>query len=249
MHWEDDGIVLALRPHGETSQVVELLTRAHGRHLGLVRGGRSMRGSLQPGNTLRANWRGRLPEHLGTFALEPLKARMGLILERADALAALRAETALTSSVLPERDPHPELFEAFGVLLDAFDHAHVWPLLLVRYELGLLEALGFGLDLTRCAVTGARDELIYVSPVSGRAVSADGAGDYAPRLLRLPPFLVSGRAEGAQPSDIADGLALTAHFFEQRVFAPHHKTLPPARIALNDHIGAKAPSMLRQSPI
>lgn len=236
MHWDDDGIVLALRPHGETSHVVELLTRDHGRHLGLARGGRTLRGALQPGNTMHANWRGRLAEHLGNFTLEPARVRMGIILERADALAALRAETTLTSAVLPERDPHPELFEALSVLLDSLDHPEVWPTLLVRYELGLLEALGFGLDLSCCAVTGARENLIYVSPNSGRAVSADGAGEYAPRLLPLPSFLGGGNE--ARASDIADGLALTAHFFEQRVFAPHHKALPAARIALKDHVGA-----------
>jgi len=238
MHWEDDGIVLCLRPHGESSQVAELLTRDHGRHLGLVRGGRAMRGALQPGNTMRANWRGRLAEHLGSFTLEPARVRMGVILDRPAALSALRAETALTSCVLPERDPHPELFDAFGVLLDSFDHVDIWPTLLVRYELGLLEALGFGLDLTRCAVTGARDNLIYVSPTSGRAVSGEGAGEYAARLLRLPPFLLQGKGGEALPSDIADGLALTGHFFEQRVFAPHHRTLPAARATLHEHVGA-----------
>src|SRR5215470_2960053 len=151
MQWEDDGIVLALRPHGETSAVAELLTRAHGRHLGLVRGGRKRAAALlQPGNSLRASWRARLSDHLGYYTLEPLNLRTARLIDSADALMALRAVAALIAGSLPERDPHPELYEGLTILLDSLDEPLVWPALYVRFEIGLLEALGFGLALDRC---------------------------------------------------------------------------------------------------
>lgn len=231
MQWDDDGIVLAVRPHGETSGVLELLTRAHGRHLGLVRGGRRQAALLQPGNALRVVWRARLPEHLGTYTLEPTVMRAARLLDDADALAALRSVAALTAQTLPERDPHPELFEGLTVLLDCLSEPEVWPALYVRFEMGLLEALGFGLDLSRCAVTGSADDLAFVSPKSGRAVSRDAAAPYESRLLRLPPFLLGTQARPL-PADIEDGLALTAYFLEHRVFQPHHTALPSARVAL-----------------
>jgi DNA repair protein RecO (recombination protein O) len=239
MHWEDDGIVLALKPHGETSAVVELLTRAHGRHLGLVRGGRKRAAALlQPGNSLRASWRARLIDHLGYYTLEPLVLRTARLIEKADGLTALRAASALIAESLPERDPHPELYDGLTVLLDRLEEPAVWPALYVRFELGLLEALGFGLALDRCAVTGLAADLAFVSPKSGRAVSREAAGPYAEKLLRLPPFLLATQA-GPLPGDIADGLALTGTFLEHRVFAPHHKPLPAARIALAERLCAK----------
>ena len=238
MTWDDDGIVLALKPHGETSAVAELLTRAHGRHLGLVRGGRKLAALLQPGNSLRAHWRARLADHLGYYTLEPLQLRTARLLDSAGGLTALRAVAALITGSLPERDPHPELYEGLTILLDRLDEDAVWPALYVRFEIGLLEALGFGLELDRCAVSGTTDDLAYVSPKSGRAVSRDAAGPYADRLLRLPPFLLGTQARPTG-ADIADGLTLTAHFLESRVFQPHHKALPAARIALAERLCAK----------
>lgn len=238
MQWTDDGIVLSIRPHGESSLVAELLTRAHGRHLGLVRGSRKVAAMLQPGNTLRATWRARLPEHLGGFSLEPLALRTARIVESAGALFALRSIASLVAPSLAERDPHPELYEALNVLLDGLSADEVWPALYIRFEVGLLEALGFGLALDRCAVTGSVGDLAYVSPKSGRAVSSAGAGAYADRLLRLPPFLLGVQAR-AEPADIAAGFCLTGYFLEQRVFHPHNKPLPLARIALAERFAAQ----------
>jgi len=175
MEWSDDAIVLSARPHGETSAILEVLTHHHGRHLGLVRGGASRRSrpSLLPGNTLRVIWRARLNEHLGSFTVELVTARAGEMLESREALAGLNAFCAVVSAAMPEREAHQQLFDAGNILLDAMrdeDFAH-WGALYVRFEAGLLEALGFGLDLSRCASTGAVDNLVYVSPRTGRAVS------------------------------------------------------------------------------
>lgn len=235
MQWDDDAVVLQLKPHGETSAVAELLTRAHGRHLGLVRGVRKSAAMLQPGNTLRVSWRARLSEHLGYFTLEPVTLRTARLFEEADALMALRAAAQLLGGSLPERDPHPELFEGLTVLLDRLDEKAVWPALYVRFEIGLLEALGFGLALDRCAVTGTADDLAYVSPKSGRVVSRAAAGAYADKLLKLPPFLLGAQARSL-PGDIVDGLKLTGYFLEHRVFLPHHKPLPAARVALAERL-------------
>jgi DNA repair protein RecO (recombination protein O) len=231
MQWVDEGIVLGLRPHGETSTVLELLTRAHGRHLGLLRGGRKQAAVLQPGNTLKAQWRARLSEHLGNYGIEPLTLRTARLFDDACALTALRSISTILAESLPERDPHPELFDGLSVLLDRLGEADLWPALYVRFEVGLLEALGFGLALDRCAVTGGTSGLAFVSPKSGRAVGRDAAGPYESRLFRLPGFLL-GPQNRAEPGDIADGLRLTAHFLEERVFLPHHRRLPAARVAL-----------------
>ena len=159
MHWSDAGIVLSVRKHGETSAICTLLTRGHGRHAGLVRGGvgRRMRGTLQAGNEVAAEWRARLSEHLGTFAVEPTRIRAAAFLDDPDRLAGLAAACAVADAALPEREPHPAVYEAFGALLDAFESSELWPAVFVRWELGLLQELGFGLDITRCAVTGSAE--------------------------------------------------------------------------------------------
>jgi len=238
MEWADEGIVLAVRPYGETAAIVEALTHLHGRHLGLVHGGasRKNRAMLQPGNSLHLTWRARLNEQLGTFHVEPLRARAGALLERRDALAGLNAFATMASAVLPEREPHVGVCGAAEVLLDAIadqDFAH-WAPLYVRWEAGLLDELGFGLDLTRCAATGLTDDLIYVSPRSGRAVSREAGQPYADRLLKLPPFLLG--SQNAEPSfaDVVAGLKLTAYFLLDRVLQPHGKELPQARIRLQE---------------
>jgi DNA repair protein RecO (recombination protein O) len=236
MEWADEGIVLAVRPYGETAAIVEALTHLHGRHLGLVHGGasRKNRAMLQPGNSLHLTWRARLNEQLGTFHVEPLRARAGALLERRDALAGLNAFATMASAVLPEREPHVGVCGAAEVLLDAIadqDFAH-WAPLYVRWEAGLLDELGFGLDLTRCAATGLTDDLIYVSPRSGRAVSREAGQPYADRLLKLPPFLLGSQNAEPTPADIRDGLKLTAYFLLDRVLQPHGKELPQARIRL-----------------
>jgi DNA repair protein RecO (recombination protein O) len=236
MDWSDDAIVLSVRAHGETSAIVETLTRAHGRHLGLVRGGASRRAKpvLQPGNTLRVQWRARLSEHLGSFVTELEIARAGELMERRAALTGLNAFAAVASAALPEREPHAPVFEAAQILLDAMaeDGLAHWGPLYVRWEAGLLEALGFGLDLSHCAATGAVDDLAYVSPKSGRAVSAEAGAPYASRLFALPAFLLGSQNEVA-PADIAAGLALTGHFLLERVLRPHGRDTPAARLRLD----------------
>jgi len=237
MEWSDDAIVLSSRAHGESGAILELLTREHGRHAGLVRGGASRRvkPTLQPGNSVHVQWRARLEEHLGTFTCELARARAGELMDSRDALAGLNAFTAVTSAAMPEREAHAAVFRGGEVLLDAMladDTAH-WLPLYVRWEAGLLEALGFGLDLRECAATGAKDNLIYVSPRTGRAVSRDAAGIYATRLFKLPGFLTGDRNQEAHADEVAAGLALTGHFLLEWVLRPHGKELPPARSRLD----------------
>ena len=237
MEWSDDAIVLSSRPHGETGAVLELLTRDHGRHAGLVRGGASRRikPGLQPGNSVHVQWRARLEEHLGSFTCELARARAGELMDSRQALTGLNAFTAVTSAVLPEREAHAEVFRGAEVLLEAMmaEDARHWMTLYIRWEVGLLEALGFGLDLSECAATGVTTDLTYVSPKSGRAVSRDGAGIYAARLFALPAFLLDTAADEPTMPDIAAGLALTGHFLLERVLAPHGKEIPPARLRLD----------------
>lgn len=236
MEWSDSAIVLSSRPHGENGVILELLTREHGRHLGLVRGGTSRRikPTLQPGNTLDAHWRGRLPEHLGSFTAELARARAGALMESRAGLAGLNAFAATCAAALPERQPYPPVFVAGEILLEAMaqsDAAH-WLPLYARWEAGLLEALGFGLDLSECAATGATDDLVYVSPRSGRAVSRAGAGIYADRLFRLPAFL-AGQGGEPGPEETCDALRLTGYFLNERVLEPHGEEMPQARIRLD----------------
>ena len=236
MEWNDDAIVLSSRAHGENGAILELLTRGHGRHAGLVRGGASRRvkPALQPGNGVHVQWRARLEEHLGSFTCELARARAGELMDSREALAGLNAFTAVTSTAMPEREAHEAVFLSGEILLDAMvahDAAH-WLPLYVRWEAGLLEALGFGLDLNECAATGVKDDLGYVSPKTGRAVSREGAGIYARRLFQLPQFLLEARNAEPTAQDIADGLALTGYFLLERVLRPHGKEMPPARMQL-----------------
>jgi DNA repair protein RecO (recombination protein O) len=237
MEWNDDAIVLSSRAHGENGVILELLTRDHGRHAGLVRGGASRRvkPTLQPGNSVHVQWRARLEEHLGSFTCELARARAGELMDSREALAGLNAFTAVLNAAMPEREAHAPVFLGGEILLDAmvaYDANH-WLPLYVRWEAGLLEALGFGLDLSECAATGAKDDLTYVSPKTGRAVSRDGAGIYANRLFRLPLFLLDAGAEEPQKDEIAAGLALTGHFLLERVLRPHGKEMPKARLRLD----------------
>lgn len=236
IEWRDEGAVLAVRAHGETSAIVEVFTAAHGRHAGVVRGGvsRKLAATLQPGTQVQVVWAARLEEHLGTFTVEPLRSRAGAMGDRL-ALAGLNAVAGLLCLVLPERDPHPELYQRTVALLDLLDQTDLWPLAYLRWELALLEDMGFGLDLTRCAVTGATEGLIYVSPKTGRAASAAGAGDWGDRMLALPPVL---RGQGAAGLDeIIAGLATTGYFIEHRlVHGSGDRPMPAARQRLIETI-------------
>jgi DNA repair protein RecO (recombination protein O) len=240
MDWSDEGIFLSAKPLGEANAVAELFTLGHGRHLGLVRGGRSrrLRPLLQQGNRLRATWRARLSEHLGGFNLELMEAYAARSLDNAGALAAIGSLSAL-ARLLPERDPHPALYAAMLEILGALDERELWPALLVRWELLLLQELGFGLDLSECAATGSGTELIYVSPRSGRAVSREAGAPYDGRLLKLPAFL---RDDGASASagDLTAGFALTGHFLERDVLNPNGLVMPQVRERLITLLGCRS---------
>lgn len=234
MEWTDDAIVLSARLHGESATVLEVLTRTHGRFAGLVRGSRKLQPVLQPGNSVQVVWRARLEEHLGSFAVELGQARAGALMENREALLGLNAFTSITSTTLPERAPHYEpVFTAANILLDAMaeDGLAHWGAIYVRWEAGLLDALGFGLDLSACAATGETANLIYVSPRSGRAVSAEAGKPYAPRLFALPRFLLESQAD-VSLVDISLGLLLTGHFLNERVLRPNAKPMPSARLRL-----------------
>lgn len=239
MEWTASGRILAVRPHGETSAVVEILTAEHGRHAGLVRGGRSrtMRPVLQPGNRVRAVWRARLEEHLGALTIEAEDLSTGAIMEDPLALAGLNALCAMASLCLPEREPHPRVAQAFDLVAEHLTDAQVWPALYVRWELGVLADLGYGLDLRHCAATGVTENLAYVSPKSGRAVSAEGGAPWADKMLALPGFLTGSGT--VRPGDIGAGLRLSAHFLERRVLWPADKRLPDARARLIERLEAE----------
>ncbi len=252
MQWSESGIVLSARKHGESSAIVNLLTLSHGRHVGLVRGGtgKRLRGVLQPGNEVTATWRARLAEHLGNYTLELAAARAANLLDDGARLAALSSACAMAETVLPEREAHASVYAGFRVLLEALESESTWPAVYVHWELGLLTELGFGLDLRRCAVTGGTDDLVYVSPRTGRAVSRSAGAEYADRLLVLPPFLLGngGRgggwsgAVGPSGRDIIEGLALTGHFLELHVLSPHGLRMPAARGRLLDRISRDLPT-------
>jgi len=239
MQWTDEGIVLSVKSHGETAAVVDLWTRAHGRHLGLVHGGRSrrLRPILQPGNHVDATWKARLADQLGHMSIEMRRAFAAETLDDAAALMALSTITTLTR-LLPERDPHPNLYEITLFVLGFLNDATVWPALLVRWELALLEELGFGLDLSQCAATGSNDRLIYVSPKSGRAISASAGEPYRDKLLALPQFLTKQRYGPVTSTDVHLGFALTGHFLEKHVLLPRGETLPQTRARLLAHLAA-----------
>ncbi|RYH08324.1 DNA repair protein RecO [Tropicimonas sp. IMCC6043] len=214
MDWRDEGALLSVRPHGESSAIIEVFTARHGRHAGIVRGGTSRRIApiLQPGAQLGVEWRARLEAHLGSFRVEPLKSRAAAVMGERRALYGLGAACALLSFALPERETHPGLYVATQHLFDALGTDPRWPALYLLWEKALLEELGFALDLGQCAATGATADLAYVSPKTGRAVSRAGAGAWADRLLPLPPVLQG--APDATLRDILDGLRTTGYFLE-----------------------------------
>src|ERR1700730_75727 len=222
MEWTDDGVVLGVRRHSEANAILELITREHGRHLGLVRGGAGsrMRPVLQPGNCVRAVWRARLHEHLGHFVVEGLQLRPPSFLPVAHAVFGITHLAALCR-LLPERDPHPGLYEAVLAILDRMHDRALAAAALARFELQLLAELGFGLDLGACAVTGEAVDLAYVSPKSGRAVSRDAGAPWADKLLRLPRFLGEEELRSApSPEELADGLKLTGFLLGRYVLEP-----------------------------
>lgn len=236
MEWHDRGIVLSARPHGENAVIVTALTENHGRHAGLVRGGLSskVRGIFEPGNLVTIYWRARLVEHLGTYKCELVNGYASSVLQSPLKLAGLSALCALAEKALPEREPHGVAFHSAIALLDALE-LEPWPSLYVRWEAGLLSELGFGLDLTECAATGLREDLIYVSPKSGRAVSKEAGAPYREKLFTLPSFLEEGRFS-LDLAEVLDGLKLTGYFLERHVLEPHNTKLPSARTRFIDRL-------------
>ena len=236
MQWQDTAFILAARRHGESAVIVELLTREHGRHAGLVRGGQSpkMRAMLQPGNEVAAIWRGRLDEHLGMIGCELVQAYAARFLDDPGRLAGLTSAVALVAAALPEREPQTEVFALFTRLIKSLDSAMDWPTQYVKWEQDLLRALGFGLDLARCAVSGVTTDLAYVSPRTGRAVSRTAGQPYHDKLLQLPDFL--WRDASADAAQLALGLTLTGYFLVQHVFAPQNRALPAARRRLAERM-------------
>lgn len=229
MEWQDQGAVLSARRHGEHAAIVEVFTPEHGRHAGVVRGGagRKLAPVLQPGAQVQVTWRARLEDHLGAFTVEPVRSRADILGDRLG-LAGLNAVCGLLSFALPEREAHPALYERTQTLLDLLPHPDAWPLAYLRWEVTLLDELGFGLDLNRCAVTGSFDDLIYVSPKSGRAVSRDGAGKWADRLLPLPACLLG---QGPVAADEVEAGLTTTGYFLRNWLAPSlgNRPLPEAR--------------------
>src|SRR5947209_2851783 len=231
MDWQDRGLIIGVRKHGESSVILELLTEAHGRHMGLVRGGRAraMQPILQPGNSVDVTWRARLEEHLGTFIVEGERLRAAHLMQSALGLHGLHHLASLLR-LLPERDPHPELWHFAELLADRLDDAALGPMLMLRFELALLAELGFGLDLSECTLTGATEDLVYVSPKSGRAV-ARGAGEpWRDRLLPLPGFLLTEQHE-ADADQVRDAFRLLEHFLTRDLLGPRGLALGASRTA------------------
>ncbi len=242
MNWSDIGIVLSARKHGEGSAIVSLMTLEHGRHAGLVRGGsgKRARGIYEAGNLVSVEWRARLEDHLGSFTCELLQPQAALYLDDSFRLSGLSSACAVLEMALPEREPHPEIYESlFNFIVNLSEDT--WLEEYVKWELDLLADLGFGLDLTSCASTGQNDELIYVSPKSGQAVSTNAGEPYKDKLLALPDFLMN---EQKNPPEIDFnalylGLNLTGYFMGRHVFIHHNNGEPPARIRLVDRIKQK----------
>jgi DNA repair protein RecO (recombination protein O) len=238
MEWEDEAFVLSARSHGETGAIVELLTQDRGKFVAHVSGAasRRMKPFLQAGSRVIARYRARMSDQLGAATLEPMGEGISGLFDDPLALSGLSAAAALAAAALPEREAHPGAFNALEALIGVLQITDIWPAVYVRYEAGLLQELGFGLDLSRCAATGTFDDLVYVSPRTGRAVSREAGAPYHDKLLPLPPFLLSAQG-GLAEGDVKAGLDITGHFLEQFVFGPLNRPLPPARVWLLDRLG------------
>ncbi|MCE2563895.1 DNA repair protein RecO [Komagataeibacter sp. FNDCF1] len=246
MEWEAPALVLSATPYGEGSAIVHVLTGEHGLYHGLARGGSASRGRAvwQTGNLVRARWMARLPEQLGSITAETVHASAARILDYPLPLAMLASLCALADDCLPEREPHPAIFQGLTSLLARISLDPQWAEAeampeIVRWELMLLSELGFGLDLNGCALGGSRDDLRWVSPRTGRAVSDEKAGKWRDRLLPLPTFVLHPQQVGT-PRDWYDGLRLSGHFLRRDAFGQRHRPVPEARGRLADMIARKA---------
>ena len=230
MEWTDEAIILDTKKLGESSIVVNLMTPEHGRHAGLVRGASKKRdaGIFQTGNIVRAHWRGRLEEQLGRFNCELTKANAANFLREPLKLAALSSACALTQSFLPEREAHRAIFEGLKFFISSLNEDHIWPMIYLRLELGMLKELGFGLDLSSCAATGSKRDLIYLSPKSGRAISKKAGTPYHNKLFKLPKVLIDPSIHPSN-SEIFYGLKITGYFFKRNVLGKSSQDIPNAR--------------------
>ena len=239
MDWSATGYILSVRSHGETSAIINIFTKDRGRCAGLVRGGRSrrMRPILQPGNKIGVVWRARLSEHLGNFTIEPLDGLASALMQDRLSLAGLNAISSLILETLPEREPHGRLYEVYKILLQNLADIDIWPALYIRFEIALLQALGYGLDFSECAATGVSENLTHISPRSGRAVSEIAAKPYIDKLLEIPRFLMS--EQGFKPGDLEKGFALCEYFLRTRVFHTTNRDIPEPRKELVSVLAAK----------
>jgi DNA repair protein RecO (recombination protein O) len=241
MEWTEEGIVLAARPHGEGAAVVSVITRGQGRYAGLVRGGGSRRqaGRYEPGNRVIATWRARLAEHLGHLVCEPVASPAAALFDRKLRLAALASAAAVAETALPEREPHPSVHDGLVRLIESLvaDPDPVWQARYVHWELALLAELGFGLDLSRCALSGLREGLAFVSPRTGRAVTAEAGAPWRAQLFPLPAFLAEPGAPSESAAATRSGLALTGHFLARHVFVHRASGEPAARGRLIARLG------------
>ncbi len=241
MEWRDTGILLSARRHGESSAILEVFTETRGRHAGVLRGAtsRKMAPLLQPGAELDLAWRARLEDHIGTYTVELKRSRAAQAMADRVTLAGLNALVAILGFTLPEREAHGHLYTRTTTLLELLDQPDLWPLAYLRWEMALLDEMGFGLDLTRCAATGLANDLAYISPRTGRAVSRSGAGDWAPRLLPLPEVML-GAGDGGD-GEVLQALGTTGHFLSQHLApALGEKPVPPARALFLDRLARRA---------
>jgi DNA repair protein RecO (recombination protein O) len=241
MEWSDDALIISTRRHGETSMIATLLSRENGRYAGLVRGGagKYKRGIMQTGNLVRAQWRARLPEHLGNFTCEMARPLAAEAMNNPLHLMALSSACSVCATVLPEREPHASIYDGLLVLLENLN-VEDWLSLYVKWEMGLLGELGFGLDLSECAATGASDDLIYISPKSGRAVSSSAGKPYKDRLLTLPPFLLESGRAATSNTEIQEGLQVTGFFLNLHAYAENGQSQPDARNRFVQAVSNKA---------
>lgn len=241
MEWQDQGVLLGVRRHGESAAIIEVFCEHHGRHLGLVRGGASRKSAaiLQVGTQLSLVWRARLEDQLGTFNVEPIRARGGVLLASRNKLYAFNAISSLLSRLLPEREPNYRLYGQFITLLIAMEHDDFWQDRYCRFELELLKILGYGIELSRCAVSGEAADLTHVSPKSGRAVGQVSAQGWENKLLRLPAFLLTSEPQNISQQEFYTSLVLTGYFLASRGF-PNALKLPEARQRLVDLIARQA---------
>lgn len=232
MQFTESAVILSTSKYGENSAIATLFTSGKGIYKGMVRGitGAKQRGIYQQGNIVSASWRGRLEDHLGNFSCEPDESIAAFFINDSKRLAALSSVCSLIEKTLPERDPHPTLFDKFKEFLINLKNDSLWELHYVLLELELLSELGFRLELWQCAATGITEDLLYVSPKSGKAVSRDAGERYKDRLLKLPNFLGSRNISNICGREISNGLVLSGYFLNKYIFEPHGYKMPPARL-------------------